>query len=211
MSAVPARTIEGPRQAAAILHPLRLRLLENLAEPDSAAGLARRMKLPRQKLNYHLRELERAGLVRTIKRRRKGNCLERLVCATARSYVISPAALGSLATDPSRVADKLSSAYQVAVAARTISDLAVLQRRADKANQKLATFTLQVDVRFADAAARNAFTERLSATVAQLAAEYHDEQAPAGRLMKFYVGAYPAITKDEDGNDLPKPQKGETP
>lgn len=215
MIAAPARLIEAPRQAAALLDPLRLRLLENLAEPDSAAGLARRMKLPRQKLNYHLRELERAGLVRMVKQRRKGNCLERLVCATARSYLISPAALGKLAADPSRIPDKVSSAYQVAVAAKAITDLAILQRRADKAGQKLATFTLQVDVRFADAAARNAFTERLATAIAQLAAEYHDEHAPAGRLMKFYLGAYPAITKDEHGNDLEKPQaippKGETP
>ena len=211
MIAAAARTIDAPRQAAALLDPLRLRLLENLAEPDSAAGLARRMNLPRQKLNYHLRELERAGLLRMVKQRRKGNCVERLVCATARSYVISPAALGRLAVDPTRIADKFSSAYQVAVAAKAIGDLAVLQRRADKARQPLATFTLQADVRFADAAARNAFTEELSATVARLAAKYHDESSPGGRLMKFYVGAYPAITKDEQGNDLPKPQKGETP
>jgi len=193
-----------------LLDPLRLRLLENLSEPDSAAGLARRMNLPRQKLNYHLRQLERAGLVRMIKQRRKGNCVERLVCATARSYVISPAALGRLAVDPSRIGDKFSVAYQVAVAAKAIADLAVLQRRADKAGQKLATFTLQVDVRFADAAARNAFTEELAACAARLAARYHDERAPEGRLMTIYVGAYPTITKDDQGNPLAKPAKGET-
>ena len=34
-----------------------------LDQPDSAAGLARRLGVPRQKLNYHLRLLEDDGLV----------------------------------------------------------------------------------------------------------------------------------------------------
>src|SRR5574341_520547 len=148
--------------ASALLNPLRLQILERLREPDSASGLSRLMNLSRQKLNYHLRELEKHGLVEQVEERKKGNCVERIVRATARHYLINPDALGNLATDPSQIQDHFSSTYLVAVAARTIRDLAVLRTRAEKAGKKLATFTLETNVRFASAADQHAFAEELT-------------------------------------------------
>ena len=116
-------TVRDPAQAAALLQPQRLRLLEGLSEPDSAAGLARRFGLPRQQLNYHLRELERAGLVELVEERRRGNCVERVVVATARHYVISPEVLGGLGASLDEVRDHFSSTSLVAVAARAIREL----------------------------------------------------------------------------------------
>lgn len=83
--------------AAALLDPLRLQMLHMLEQPDSASGLARRLGLPRQKINYHVRELERHGFVRTLSQRRKGNCVERVVQSVARTFAIGPEALGPLA------------------------------------------------------------------------------------------------------------------
>jgi len=181
--------------AAALLHPLRLQILERLREPDSASGLARLMKLPRQQLNYHLRELEKHGFIEPVEERKRGNCVERIVRATARYYFISPAALGNLATDPDQIQDRFSSTYLVAVAARAIHDLALLRARAEKAGKKLATFSLETDVKFASAAALNAFSEELANAVARLVAKYHDEKTPGGRHYKFIIGSYPKITK----------------
>ena len=96
MESAALAVIRDPVQAAALLQPERLRLLEALGEPDSASGLARRFELPRQRLNYHLKELEKAGLVELVEERRKGNCIERVVRATARRYVISPEVLGEI-------------------------------------------------------------------------------------------------------------------
>jgi DNA-binding transcriptional ArsR family regulator len=181
--------------AAAMLNPLRLQILERLREPDSASGLSRLMNLPRQKLNYHLRELEKHGLIEQVEERKKGNCVERIVRATARYYFISPEALGTLGTDPSQIQDRFSSTYLVAVAARAIRDLAVLRTRADKAGKKLATFTLETNIRFASAADQHAFAEELANAVAKLTAKYHDEKTAGGRQYKFIIGSYPAITK----------------
>jgi DNA-binding transcriptional ArsR family regulator len=183
--------------AAAMLDPLRLQILERLREPDSASGLSRLMNLSRQKINYHLRELEKHGLIEQVEERKKGNCVERIVRATARHYLISPDALGNLATDPEQIQDRFSSTYLVAVAARAIRDLAVLRTRAEKAGKKLATFTLETNVRFASAADQHAFTEELANAVAKLAAKYHDEKTAGGRQYKFIIGAYPAITKKD--------------
>lgn len=189
--------IQQPARAAALLHPMRLRLLENLRQPESATGLARRLRLPRQKVNYHLRELEKARLVELVEERRKGNCIERVVRATARYYLINPAALGKLAADPAELQDRFSSAYLVAVAARAIGNLAVLRERAARAGKRLATFTLETEIRFASATDRSAFTEELANEMARLAAKYHDEKSPGGRRFQFFLGAYPAVTKEE--------------
>src|SRR6202451_4873590 len=84
------QSVQSPDKAGVLLQPGRLRLLDQLTEPDSAAGLARRLGVPRQKLNYHLRELEREGFLELVEERRKGNCMERVVRAVARGFLIAP-------------------------------------------------------------------------------------------------------------------------
>ena len=191
--------VADPRRATALLQPMRLRLVEHLAEPDSAAGLARKLGWPRQRLNYHLRELERAGFVEFVEERRKGNCVERLVRATARSYVISPDVLGALGATPTDARDRFSASYLIAVAARAIRELARLRTRAAAASKRLATLTLQAEVRFARAADRQAFTEELSNEIARLTAKYHDQHAAGGRRYRFFMGAYPAPSENAMG------------
>ncbi len=191
-------TLSGVAQVAAMLEPLRLRMLEHLQVPNSATGLSRLLKMPRQRVNYHLRELERHKLVEFVEERRKGNCTERIVRATATSYVINPATLGSLASNPAMIEDRFSSTYQVAVAAKAIRDLAVLEKRATAARKKLPTLTLQVSIRFSGPETQQGFARDLTNAIAELTAKYHDESATSGRVFEFYVGGYPAITKGDD-------------
>ncbi len=87
------------RTAAVLFHPMRMRILEHLVDPDTAAGVARHLRLPRQKVNYHLRQLEARGLVRLVEERTAGNSTERRVQAAARRIVLSPRLLGRLAAD----------------------------------------------------------------------------------------------------------------
>jgi len=197
----PFAMLRNPAQVEALLQPLRQRLLEELQRPDSAAGLARRLGLPRQQVNYHLRELESAGLVRLVEERRRGNFVERVMGASARRYVISPEVLGSLGDDLEGIRDHFSSAFLVAEAARTIRDLASLRERADEAGRRLATMTLATEVRFASAAARDAFARELTDAMARLVQRYHDASAPGGRRFRLLLGAYPSPRPERDGND----------
>ncbi len=197
MAAPALSVLREPEAAAALLQPDRLRLLRELAEPESASGLARRLGLPRQRVNYHLRELERQGLVELVAERRKGNCIERVVRASAQAYVVSPEALGALGADPGRVADRQSVAYLVSLAARAIRELAGLTERARREDKRLATLALDAEVRFASAADRVAFAEELTQAVAALAARYHTANAPAGRSFRLMLGAYPAAPSKE--------------
>ena len=198
-------TVRDPAQAAALLQPQRLRLLEGLREPGSAAGLARRFDLPRQLVNYHLRELERAGLVELVEERRRGNCVERVMMASARRVVISPEVLGGLDVGRDGVRDHFSPIALVQAAARAIRELGELQSRAVEEGGRLTTMTLESEVRFASVEARNAFAKELSDAVAHLLVKYHDAKAPAGRMFRLVVGAYPSPGRHDSGGPVDAP------
>ena len=183
--------IDDPAAAVAALEPVRNRLLAELAEPASAAALAARVGIPRQKVNYHLHALEAHGLVRPAGERRWGGLTERLLVATAGSYVVSPGALGPIAPDPARDSDRLSAGYLVALAARAVREVGALLRRSRKLGKRLPTLSLDAEVRFRSAADRAAFSRDLAAAVTALVACYHDASAPGGRAHRLVVLAHP--------------------
>jgi len=187
--------IEDSAAAEVSLDPMRAKLLAALAEPGSATTLAARVGLPRQKVNYHLRALEKHGLVELVEERRKGNMTERVLRATAFSYVISPAALATVAPDPARSPDRLSARWLLALAARLVRDVGALITGADKANKRVATFAMAGEIRFASAQHRAAFAEELAAEVATLIGRYHDEHAPGGRTHRLVVAIHPSLGK----------------
>ena len=120
------QVIEDPAAATVALEPMRSRLLSELAAPASAATLAARVGTTRQKVNYHLNALEAHGLVRLAQERKWGGLTERLLVATAASYVVSPGALGPVAADPSREIDRLSASYLIALGARVVREVGAL-------------------------------------------------------------------------------------
>lgn len=198
MAAALAQTLDvirSPASAAAALDPQRQRLLLHLREPDSATGLARRLRLPRQRVNYHLRVLEQAGLVELVEERRKGNCMERVVRATAQAFIISPEALGELAPTADAAADRLSSAYLIAAAGRAIREVAALDERARGEGKRIATLTLETEIRFASAESRSRFAEELADAVARIAAKHHSDKAPGGRRFRLLAAVHP-VPKD---------------
>ncbi|MGW1884499.1 ArsR/SmtB family transcription factor [Streptomyces sp. NPDC001970] len=205
--------IEDPSAAAVSLDPMRARLLAELAAgPASAAMLAARVGLPRQKVNYHLKALERHGLVELAGERRKGNVTERLMRATAASYVISPLALAAVQPDPGRFRDQLSARWLLAVAARLVRDVGALITGAAKARKGLATYALDGEVRFASAADRAAFVEELTRGVSALIAKYHDEDAEGGREHRVVVALHPTVKPVPQASEAQAiPQAPETP
>ncbi len=183
--------IEDPAAAAVALEPVRSRLLSELSEPASAATLAVRLKIARQKVNYHLRTLEEHRLVRVAKKRKWGGLTERLLIATAASYIVSPGAMGPAAADPDRKADHLSASYLIALAARIVREVGALMRRSQEIDKRLATLSVDTVIRFRSAADRAAFSNDLTDAITKLAARYHDESAPGGRAHRVVVVAHP--------------------
>lgn len=200
--------IEDPAAAEASLDPIRTRILRELVEPGSATQLAAKVGLPRQKVNYHLKTLERHGLVELVEERRRGNVTERILRATAASYLISPSALASVAPDPHRFSDRFSAFWLLALAGRMVQEMGQLIAGAAAARQKLATFAIDGEITFRSAADRAAFAEELGVAVTLLVDKYHDggrvlpaesgagssaAPAPAGRKHRLVVALHPSL------------------
>lgn len=195
--------IEDAAAAGVTLDPIRATLLGHLArEEGSATTLAPTVGLTRQKVNYHLRALKKHGLVTLVEERRRGNCTERIMRATAASFVISPSALGAVAPDPSRSPDQYSARWLLGIGARLVHEVGELVSRAAEARQPLATFTIDAEVRFASATARGAFARELGAAIEQLVDEYHEADSPAGRLHRCVIALHPSITTPRQPKEL---------
>lgn len=190
--------VREPAQAAALLHhPLRLKILAALMEPDSATGVARRMNLPRQTVNYHVRALARARFLTRAGRRRRRHLFEQCYVATARGYVLSPELLGKLAADPAQVADTLSAKYLVGLASKVQSELARSEELAAAAGKRLATLSINTELRFTSPEQRAAFTGALQRAIVEVAGRHSspfansDGTLAEGRPFRLVVGCYP--------------------
>ena len=135
-----------------------------------------------------------------VEERRKGNVTERLLQASAASYVISPSALAAVAPDPARAPDRLSARWLLALAAQLVRDVGDLITGATRAQRKLATFAMDGTVRFASASDRAAFTAELMQAVTSLVAKYHDERAEGGREHHLVVAVHPSLTARPDAS-----------
>src|SRR5262245_27259675 len=183
--------ISDPTAAAVAVEPLRNQLLAELREPASAAAVAARMGLPRQKVNYHLRALEACNLVEVAEERLWGGLTERLLVSSARSFVISPTALGPVAADPARSNDRLAASYLIALGARIVREVGDLWRRARRADKHLATLSIDTEIRFASPVDRAAFTRELTEALTELVSRYHDAAALGGRTHRLVVVSHP--------------------
>ncbi len=185
------QVIDDPAAATVALDPVRSRLLSELAAPASAATLAARVGLARQKVSYHLNALESHGLVHLAHERKWGGLTERLLVASAASYVVSPSAMGPAAIDPNREVDRLSASYLIALGARLVREVGDLVRRANEAGKRMATLAVDTEIRFRSPADRAAFSAELTEAIAKLVSKYHDESAPGGRAHRLMVVAHP--------------------
>ncbi len=196
------QVIDDPAAATVALEPVRTRLLSELVVPASAATLAARVGLTRQKVNYHLHTLEAHGLVQLAHERKWGGLTERLLVATAASYIVSPGAMGPVAVDPKREVDRLAASYLIALGARIVREVGDLIHRANEAGMRLATLAVDTEVRFRSPADRAAFTGELTAAIAALVSKYHDESAPGGRAHSLVLVAHPLPQQSEPKETL---------
>ena len=180
--------VEEEQRVRTLLRGPRVRLLEALREkPDSATGLALRLGMPRQTINYHLRQLEQVHLVELVEERGHGRCVERVVAPTAASFAVSPDVLGPLGPQSRDVHDRASAEYLAARAGEVVRDIGRLLGNADG----VPTLTLETQIRFADAEERAAFARDLQQAIAGLVSRYHDNGARGGSTFTVLVAAHP--------------------
>lgn len=183
--------VREPERVRLALSPLRRQLLEHLGQPMSATQLAALLGLARQKVNYHLRLLEGAGMVELVEERRRRGCVERVVRATSKAFVVDP---GMLAGDaPAREQDQFAAEHLVAVASGVVRDVARMQAGAERTDRRLLTFTIETEIRFAEPADVERFTTAVAGAVARTAHRFNSE---TGQRYRIVVGGYPAPAPD---------------
>jgi DNA-binding transcriptional ArsR family regulator len=197
---------EMPR-ATALLHPLRLRILQELREPDSAAGLARRLRLSRQKINYHVRELARARFLERAGQRRRRNMIERRYRTTAQGYILSPELLGRLGMPREQAEDAFSAAQLLGLLSLSQAELGRARREACEQGKRLTSLSMNTELRFESAEQGARFTEELQRAMVEVTARYaspftrDDGSSAPGRPYRLILGCYPIPPKASDDRD----------
>jgi DNA-binding transcriptional ArsR family regulator len=186
--AQPVHVVEDIEALQVLGHPLRVRILEALREPGSAATVAREVGETRQKINYHLKELERVRLVEPVGERRSGNFIETLYEAAGRSFLVSPQVAWS---DPRRL-DTLRQQHSlenlVMVGAQLQRDAISLLDRAAFDGEEIASAAVEADVHFADEKDRAAFLDEYLAAVQKLCDRYGGRE---GLPYRVVLAAHP--------------------
>jgi DNA-binding transcriptional ArsR family regulator len=182
--------VEEPGRIRLALSPMRHQLLDRMVEPTSATQLAAELGLSRQRVNYHLRQLEAAGLVELVEERPRRGFTERVVRATARSFLVDPGVLGEPSPSPApHPIDRFAADHLVATAAAVMRTVTRMRDAAARGGRRLLTFTLEADVRLATPADVEALAGALTEAVAGVVAGF---DRPGGRRYRLVIGAHPA-------------------
>lgn len=188
------RTVRDADTLRALCHPARIELLERLREPASAAEVARRLGQPRQRVNYHLKALEEAGLVEKVGSRRQGNFVESLFRAAARAFVVAPEVAWA---DPRRM-ETLRRQHAlgtlVSIGARLQHDAAALLDRAAFEDEEIAAAAVSAETHFASEAERAAFLREYLAATRALVDKYG---GASGTSYRVVIAVHPTTEESE--------------
>ena len=200
-SLAPVTLLDEPDRLRVGLSPIRRRLLERLRQPASATQLASELAMGRQRINYHLRALEKAKLVDLVEERQRRGCVERILIARAQAFIVDPGVMTAKtgSNSPavpavSRAAqDKFSAEHLIDTAADMVRDVTRMRAAADKQGARLLTFTMQTDISFAEPGDLERFTTAVAEFVAREAAKFHTPGG--GRRYRVVIGGHPSPRK----------------
>jgi hypothetical protein len=197
-----AAVLDGASAAILVQHPLRRRILAAARTPVSATGLAQQFGQPRQRVNYHVRQLVRAGYLLPAGRRMKRNLEERRYVASARAYVLAPQLLGDVAATPEAAGDVLSAAHLLGLATLAQCELVEVTEAAARAGVRVLTLSINSELRFGSAEQRAAFGRALTEAVTDAIARHTVAAHPAageapGVRYRLVLGCYPIPARSQ--------------
>ncbi|MEX2395198.1 MAG: helix-turn-helix domain-containing protein [Actinomycetota bacterium] len=189
MSRTRVFSVDDPTTLQALSHPTRVAILEALRDGASAASVARTIGQPRQRVNYHLKELEGAGLVEQIGEERTGNFMSSIYRAVARSFVVSPKVAWAGPRRVEALRDQHSLEVLVQLGERLQSDAAELLDRAAFDGEQISSASVAAEVRFASEEDRSAFMDSYLRSTKALLDKYGSRR---GDTYRAVLAVYPA-------------------
>lgn len=166
--------VDNPEQAKALLNPLRGEILAQLNEPASATEVSKAINETPQRVNYHLKSLQKVGLVKQVGTRNVRNLVEVLYQSIAKTFIMSES-LGWSDEIVRRLKDQSSLAHLVTVSERIRKDALTLLEQSDN-NMEIPSASLQTKVVLPKKEDRNQFLNEYVDLVKKLAEKYQVEE-----------------------------------
>jgi len=187
--------IEEVDQAEALLKPLRVELLKRMSEPRTCSELAEIFSLSPQSVYYHVKELEKAGLVEKVAEARVRGTVEGHYQARARAYWLSPQLVGQLG-GPRGARHQASLRYLLSLAEELHTEIGRLGTRA-ATGESIPTLGLSAQIHLPDGERRGEFLAEIQQVFQAIARKYglsSDEgEAPGeGETFHLVLACYPA-------------------
>lgn len=179
--------IEDVEQAGALLKPRRVELLRMLAEPRSLGELSSITGETPQKLYYHVKVLEKAGLVQQVGERQAGVMVEAIYQAVARSYWLAPQVIDQ-AGGRRRATDDLSLGFLLGLAEEMQRDLGHLAGQA--VLREVPSLGLDLHVHL-PVEQREAFAGDVQRMFQSIAEKYGIRDDSAGEAFRVVLACYP--------------------
>ena len=174
--------LDDADRVAALAHPIRIAILEQLRTPDSASGVARALGETRQKTNYHVKALLDAGLLEPAGERRARNFVEQLYQSVAPTFLVAPALAWSDDRRVDTLRAQLPLEHLVRVGERLQRDAIGLLDRAAFDGEAIPAAAVETEVRFADEATRAAFLDEYLAAIKPLLKKFGNRRGDAYRV-----------------------------
>lgn len=183
--------IEEFDQASTLMKPLRIEIIKRMAEPCTCQDLAEALDESPQKIYYHVKALQNAGLVEKVEERRVRGIMEGIYQARARSYWLSPEIAGRVG-GRRKAQDQMSLGFLYTLAEELQADVG---RLAEVTDQPVPSLGLDAMIQLRDGEHRAEFMRDLQGMFQQLSEKYgntNEANDPStGQSFRIAFACYP--------------------
>lgn len=180
--------VTEPEQAAALLHPVRSELISLLKEPRSATELSKRMNDSAQRINYHLKALEKVGLVVRAGTRNVRNLVEVLYVSAGRSFLLSDS-LGLSSDTIKKLQDQTALAHVLSLTEKIKRDAISLMEQSE--DEEIPSAVMEMELALSDIEHRNAFLQEYADMLTTLIQKHHRPNEENAEMYHVSMAMYP--------------------
>ncbi len=192
--------IEGLDQAVELLKPIRIELLKRMGVPRTCPELAEFFHESPQKIYYHVKALEKAGLVEKVEERRVRGVVEGYYQARARSYWLAPKLVGQIGGTRT-TQDQTSLRFLLTLAEEIHDDIGHLGHQSE-AGEAVPSLGLSAYIYLSEGEQRAEFLEDVQSVFQNLARKYgippdHLQGDTTGNNFRLILACYPKEDRTE--------------
>ena len=192
--------IEDVEQAAALLKPIRIDILKQMERPRTCPELAADFGESAQKIYYHVKALQNAGLVDKVEEKRVRGVVEGHYQARARSYWLAPALVGQIGS-AEMTRDQVSLRVLLDLAEEVHEDIGRLGHQSE-AGKDTPSLSMSAHIHLPDASRRAEFLNEIQDIFQHLATKYglpEDDLAITNEQgFRLVLMCYPQLEDDHE-------------